>query len=92
MAKAAVDVDNVNEESQNALKSLGSNLEPLRNNWKGTASMAFATLMDRYYADSAKLHDALAAISQQLKDSNVAYTRQEEEASQSMSTITNVLG
>ncbi|SDD47857.1 WXG100 family type VII secretion target [Actinokineospora iranica] len=92
MAKAAVDVDNVNEEGRNALGSLRSNLEPLRDNWKGAASTAFATLMERFDADAAKLHDALAGISEQLKASNEAYARQEEEASSSLSNITNVLG
>ncbi|WP_436492354.1 WXG100 family type VII secretion target [Actinokineospora sp. HUAS TT18] len=92
MAKAAVDVDNINEESQNALNSLRSALDPLRDNWKGVASRAFATLMDRYNADAAKLHDALAGISEQLKASNAAYVQQEEESSQSLSNISNVLG
>lgn len=92
MAKAAVDVDKVNEESQNALKTLGSNLMPLQDNWTGNASRAFQTLMQRYNTDASKLHAALTAISEQLKESNAAYVRQEEEASQSMSTISNVLG
>ncbi|OLR90601.1 WXG100 family type VII secretion target [Actinokineospora bangkokensis] len=92
MAKAAVDVDNVNEESQNALKSLGGALAPLHDNWKGAAARAFATLMERYNTDAAKLHDALQAISEQLKQSNAAYVQQEEESSSSLSNITNVLG
>ncbi len=92
MAKAAVDVDNVNEESQNSLKSLGSALQPLHDNWSGNAARAFATLMERYNTDANKLHNALAAISEQLKQSNAAYVQQEEEASSSMSNITNVLG
>ncbi|WP_156757896.1 WXG100 family type VII secretion target [Actinokineospora pegani] len=92
MAKAALDVDKVNEESQAALKTLGSNLDPLRDNWKGQASTAFNTLMVRYNEDAKKLHDALQAISEQLKESNTAYVRQEEESSSSMSTIANALG
>lgn len=92
MAKAAVDVDNVNQQSQDALKSLYSNLEPLQDNWKGQAAQAFQTLIQRYNDDSRKLHDALQAISEQLKESNKAYVLQEEEASSSMSTITSVLG
>ncbi|MGX7824333.1 WXG100 family type VII secretion target [Actinokineospora sp. 24-640] len=92
MAKAAVDVDNVNQESQDALKSLYGALNPLRDNWKGQASVAFSTLLQRYQDDSRRLHDALQAISEQLKESNAAYVRQEEESSQSLSNITNVLG
>ncbi|MDQ3404465.1 MAG: WXG100 family type VII secretion target [Actinomycetota bacterium] len=92
MAKAAVDVDNVNQQSQDALKSLYSNLQPLQDNWTGQASTAFQTLIQRYNDDSRKLHDALQSISEQLKESNTAYVRQEEEAASSMSNITNVLG
>ncbi|GAA2965561.1 MULTISPECIES: WXG100 family type VII secretion target [Actinokineospora] len=92
MAKAAVDVDNVNEQSQNSLKSLGSALQPLHDNWSGNAARAFATLMQRYNDDANKLHTALEAISQQLKESNAAYVRQEEESSSSLSNITSVLG
>lgn len=92
MAKAAVDVDNVNEESRGVLSSLRSALDPLRDNWRGSAATAFQTLMERFDADAAKLSDALQGISEQLKSSNEAYVRQEEEASQSMSSIANVLG
>ncbi|WP_018682789.1 WXG100 family type VII secretion target [Actinokineospora enzanensis] len=92
MAKAAVDVDNVNEESRNALSTLRGNLAPLHDNWRGQASAAFATLMNRFDEDARKLHDALQGISEQLKASNQAYVRQEEEASSSLSNITNVLG
>lgn len=92
MAKAAVDVDNVNEESRGVLSSLRSALEPLSDNWTGVAATAFQTLMQRFDTDAAKLADALAGISEQLKASNEAYVRQEEEASQSMSNISNVLG
>lgn len=92
MAKAAVDVDNVNQQSQDALKSLGNALAPLEGTWKGQAAIAFQTLMQRYNDDALKLHNALEAISQQLKESNVAYVRQEEEASSSLSNISNVLG
>ncbi|MFC5286104.1 WXG100 family type VII secretion target [Actinokineospora guangxiensis] len=92
MAKAAVDVDNVNQQSQDALKSLYNNLTPLQDNWSGQASQAFNTLLQRYQADATKLHDALQGISEQLKQSNEAYIRQEEESSQSLSNITNVLG
>ncbi|GAA4429624.1 hypothetical protein GCM10023148_34090 [Actinokineospora soli] len=92
MAKAAVDVDNVNQQSQDALKSLYNALTPLQDNWSGAASQAFNTLLQRYQDDAVKLHDALQGISEQLKQSNEAYARQEEEASQSLSNITNVLG
>jgi len=92
MAKAAVDVDNVNEESRGALSSLRSALEPLMDNWTGGAATAFQTLMTRFDADAKKLGDALQGISEQLKSSNEAYVRQEEEAAQSMSNISNVLG
>ncbi|MGW5053249.1 WXG100 family type VII secretion target [Actinokineospora sp. NPDC004072] len=92
MAKAAVDVDNVNQQSQDALKSLYNALTPLQDNWRGQASVAFQTLLQRYQDDSNKLHQALADISDQLKQSNEAYARQEEESSQALSNITNVLG
>jgi WXG100 family type VII secretion target len=92
MAKAATDVDNINEESRNLINSLRGNLDPLRDNWKGNASRAFATLMERYDADAAKLSEALAGIAEQLKSSGAAYVQQEEESSQSLSNISNVLG
>ena len=92
MAKAATDVDNVNQQSQDALRSLASQLSPLESAWKGQASVAFRTLMERYQADAAKLHDALQGISEQLKGSSEAYARQEEESSSSLSNISNVLG
>ncbi|PPK69576.1 WXG100 family type VII secretion target [Actinokineospora auranticolor] len=92
MAKAATDVDNVNEESRNALGSLRNNLTPLHDNWQGQASAAFATLMQRFDDDARKLHDALQGISEQLKASNTAYVQQEEAASSSLTNISNVLG
>ncbi|GGS23396.1 MULTISPECIES: WXG100 family type VII secretion target [Actinokineospora] len=92
MAKAAVDVDNVNQQSQDSLNSLYNALTPLQDNWKGAASQAFATLLQRYQDDARKLHDALQGISEQLKESNAAYAQMEEEASSSLSNISNVLG
>ena len=92
MAKAAVDIDNINEESQNALSSLRGALEPISHSWKGQAARAFATLIERYDADARKLHDALGGISEQLKASNAAYVQQEEASSSSLSNISNVLG
>ena len=92
MAKAATDVDNVNQQSQDALRSLGSQLAPLEGTWKGQASVAFRTLMERYNADAQKLHDALQGISEQLKGSSQSYAQQEEESSSSLSNISNVLG
>ena len=92
MAKAAVDVDNVNQQSQDALRSLASQLSPLEGTWKGQASVAFRTLMERYQTDAKKLHDALQGISEQLRGSSDAYARQEEESSSSLSNISNVLG
>jgi WXG100 family type VII secretion target len=92
LTKAAQDLDTANHELQQMLKSLQSRLEPLQGAWKGSASTAFHTLLERYSTDARQLNDRLEEISVAVRGSADTYVRQEEEQAQAMSQITASLG
>ncbi|MGW0523324.1 WXG100 family type VII secretion target [Crossiella sp. NPDC003009] len=87
MAKAANDVDKVNNEITSELRSLRSGLEPLTQIWKGAAATSFAKLIEQWGAETEKLNQALGGIASTLKEQSGGYILQEEEAAQSMSSI-----
>jgi ESAT-6 family protein len=92
LSKAAKDVHDVNEQTQAALRSLRSQLEPLASAWQGVAATAFQNLMTRFDEDARKIQEALGQIGTSLDASFTTYQQQEEEQQQSMSGITNRLG
>jgi WXG100 family type VII secretion target len=92
MAKAAQSVQQAVEEIQAEMRSLESNLAPVQNAWKGSASNAFQQLMERFIADGAKLTDALNAIGEALGANNKNYSAVEEQNSGAITKLLSGLG
>ncbi|KAA2264694.1 WXG100 family type VII secretion target [Solihabitans fulvus] len=88
----AKNIHQVDSDTQATLKSLAGKLEPLQSAWGGAAATAFHQLIERFNDDANKLSQALNSIGEQMSGSAATYLQQEEEHSQSMSTITNRLG
>lgn len=92
MQAAAAHVFEVNDSVQSQLSTLQNQLAPLAGAWKGQASTAFQTLMQRWDANAKTLNEALRGIGETIQVSGGAYAAQEEQEQQSMSNITNALG
>jgi len=92
MDAAGRHVLDVNQDIQGTLSQLKGQLAPLAGAWKGSASMAFQNLMLRWDDAAQRLNHALQGIGESIQASSTTYAAQEEEHSQSMSTITQSLG
>lgn len=92
MQGAANHVLQVNESVQGQLSSLRNQLAPLAGAWKGQASTAFQTLMQRWDTNARSLSEALRGIGESIQASGATYGQQEEEQQAAMSNITNALG
>lgn len=85
------DVNKVNSNLSAELKKLRGNMEQTAGAWEGGAATAFRQLMERFDTNAAKLNDALADIGELLKTAGSGYEAQEEEHSQSINQLSNVL-
>ncbi|MPZ65187.1 MAG: WXG100 family type VII secretion target [Pseudonocardiaceae bacterium] len=92
MQAGAKQVFQVNEEVQGELSKLRNQLAPLAGAWKGSASVSFQNLMQRWDQNAQTLNEALRGIAEQLEGSGTAYQAEEEVQQQSMSRITSELG
>jgi WXG100 family type VII secretion target len=92
MDAAGRHVLDVNQDIQSNLSQLRNNLAPLAGAWRGQASTAFQNLMVRWDDAALRLNDALESIGTSIQASSTSYAAQEEEHSQTMSTITQSLG
>jgi len=92
LKQAARQMEDTNANLMNQLSQLASAVEGIAGSWKGQAHTAFQTLMGRFAEDAKKLNDSLVQIAEQVSLSSDEYDRQEAEAQQSLSQITNVLG
>lgn len=92
MDAAGRHVLDVNQTIQGTLSQLKSQLAPLQGAWKGQASTAFTNLMIRWDDAAQRLNLALQGIGESIQSSSTSYATQEEEHSQTMSTITQSLG
>jgi WXG100 family type VII secretion target len=92
MHRAAVQVQQVNEQVQAQLTQLRNQLAPLSGGWKGEASTAFEALMVRWDSDARALSQALQSIGESIRLSGVSYQRAEQAHRQNMSAITSALG
>jgi WXG100 family type VII secretion target len=82
----------VNQDIQGTLSQLKGQLAPLAGAWKGSASTAFQSLMVRWDDAAQRLNHALQGIGESIQVSSASYAAQEEEHSQTMSTISQALG
>ena len=89
LAKHIVEVD---QQTQGTLRAVRSTVDGLQGVWVGAASTAFNKLMERFDVDAAKLQEALRGIAEQMDETSVTYTKQEEEAAQLSSSIGQRLG
>jgi WXG100 family type VII secretion target len=89
LAKQIIEVDS---QTQGTLRNVASTVDTVRGTWSGAAATAFGQLMDRFRDDAAKLQEALRGISEQIDSSASTYARQEEEATNLSSQISNRLG
>jgi WXG100 family type VII secretion target len=87
MTKAAQSVRQAVEEINTEMRTLESNLAPVANAWKGSASAAFLQLMERMQADSAKLTQALDAIGEALSSNTTNYSQVEDENTTSITSL-----
>lgn len=92
MQAAGNHVFEVNSSVQGQLSALKNQLAPLAGAWKGQASIAFQTLMERWDQNARTLNEALRGIGEAIQASGATYAQQEEEQQQSMSNIRNTLG
>ncbi|SDN78978.1 WXG100 family type VII secretion target [Lentzea jiangxiensis] len=91
LATLAKDIVNVDNDTQATLRGVRSTVEGLQGMWKGAAATAFTALMARFDEDARKLQEALRAIADQVDGSAAAYARQEEEATQLSTSISQRL-
>ena len=92
MDAAGRHVLDTNQNIQSTLSQLKGNLAPLQGAWTGAASTAFTNLMVRWDDAAQRLNAALESIGTSIQASSTSYQAQEEEHSQTMSTITQSLG
>lgn len=92
MQRAALQVQQVNEQVQARLAQLRNQLAPLAGAWKGEAATAFQGLMVRWDTDARQLNQALQGIGEAIQVSGRGYLQAEEAHKQSMTSITSALG
>ena len=92
LAGLAKNIIAVDEQTQGTLRNVRSTVDGLAGVWTGAAATAFTQLMARFDDDAKKLQEALRGIAEQVDASSVTYIRQEEEATNLSSTISNRLG
>jgi WXG100 family type VII secretion target len=92
MDAAGRHVLDVNQDIQGTLSQLKGQLAPLAGAWRGSASVAFQNLMVRWDDAAQRLNHALQGIGESIQASSATYAAQEEQHSQTMSSITQSLG
>jgi WXG100 family type VII secretion target len=92
MVNAGRHVLNVNESVQADLSMLRTRLVPLAAGWRGEAATVFTRLMARWDADAAALSQALRTIGESVEGSGVTYRNNEDQYTDSLSTIRAALG
>ena len=68
----------MNTEIQAKLSSLANAVGATSGFWRGETQRTFATLMERWNSDAAKLTDALTSISQAMSQTGASYTATED--------------
>lgn len=89
LAKRIIEVD---EQAQAKLRSVRDAAETVGASWKGTASVAFQNLINRFDEDSRKVQEALREIAAQIASSSEVYARNEAEQESAVSQVANRLG
>ena len=92
MRVASQHVVQVNEQIQQQLATLRSQLAPLEGSWRGDAHAAFQTLMVRWNEDANRINRALHAIGESIQTSGVQYRAAEEDNRSTISSIQQSLG
>ncbi|HWE90215.1 MAG TPA: WXG100 family type VII secretion target [Pseudonocardiaceae bacterium] len=92
LVKAAQQMENSNQQLQSNLSQLANEVEQIQGAWVGEAAAAFQTLMNHFNTDAKNLNDSLQQISEAVSGSATNYRQQEQEAQQSLSSITQALG
>lgn len=92
LIQAGKQMEDTNQQLQAALKQLDSEVEGVASAWAGQAHTAFVNLMTKFGEDAQNLNNALNQIAEAIAGSAKAYQQQEEEAAQSVSSITSALG
>jgi WXG100 family type VII secretion target len=87
MLAAVKSMEDVNQQLQNNLKHLQSEVEGVATAWRGTAATAFNTLMSKFNDDATKLNTDLNQIADAVRGNQVNYQAQEDSAQSSMSSI-----
>jgi WXG100 family type VII secretion target len=90
--KASSQMQEANAQLQGNLAKLAQECQQIESSWSGMAATAFQTLMERFQTDAKNLNDSLDQISSAVSSNASNYARQEQEAQQSISKITNALG
>ncbi|KJK52647.1 hypothetical protein UK23_03325 [Lentzea aerocolonigenes] len=88
LAKQIISVDG---DTQATLRTVSNAVDGIASSWQGGAAQAFASLMGRFHEDASKLQEALRGIAEQMSGSAQTYIKQEEEATQLSTQISNRL-
>ncbi|HEY4021595.1 MAG TPA: WXG100 family type VII secretion target [Pseudonocardiaceae bacterium] len=92
LQRAGTQMEDTNSQLMSNLSKLASECEQIRGTWQGAAAIAFTNLMSRFEEDAKNLNNSLQQISEAIGANATNYRQQEQEAQQSMSSITNTLG
>lgn len=86
LRQAGKELEDTNVQLMGQLRQLAAAVDAV--DWKGSAQVAFTTLMTNFSADAQKLNDSLVRIAEEIAGSATEYDAQEAAAQQNLSAIT----
>jgi WXG100 family type VII secretion target len=89
LRQAGQEMMDANQQLMDRLKSLAAAVDSVQ--WTGMAHNAFVQLMTAFQSDAQRLNDSLVRISEEIAASATEYDRQEAQAQESLSGITQAL-
>ncbi len=89
LRQAGKQLEDGNVQLMNQLRSLAQAVDAV--DWKGSAQVAFTTLMTNFQRDAQTLNDSLVRIAEEIAASATEYDAQEAQAQSNISAITSSL-
>jgi WXG100 family type VII secretion target len=91
MESVASEFDNINSQLQSKFSELLSDMQSVRDRWKGPAGDGFQKLMSRYNDDVVKLNQALKNIATNLHSNRQTYDTTQQKTLGAITDITSKL-
>jgi WXG100 family type VII secretion target len=91
MEDVASEFDSINSQLQTKFSDLLSDMQAVRDRWKGPAGEGFQRLMNRYNDDAVKLNQALKNIATNLHGNRQVYDQTQQKTLASITDITSKL-